>query len=174
MIALKLFWSFFTIGLGAYGGGIVTIPLIEHEVVTVNGWLSAEQLSELIAVAQMTPGPIAVNAATFTGYEVGSIPGAVCATAGVILPSILFCSTLIFLFSRFGHLAWLSRLRKAVQPAVLGLIITAVFTYGSSAVIGIPSGALALSTFAVLTLFRDRVHPVLLIVLSGIAGILLY
>ncbi len=174
MLGLRLFISFFMVGIAAYGGGVVTIPLIEHEVVIVNNWLSADELSGLIAVAQMTPGPIAVNAATFTGFRVLGFTGAVAATLGVLLPSIIICSVLIYLFARYKHLTWLAVLRKSVQPAVFGLIIAAVITYSNSSITDFITAGLAVATFIILTFFRDRVHPVLMILASGVAGIFLF
>ena len=174
MIALSLFWSFFGIGAAAFGGGIVTIPMIEYELVTVRGWISATELSELIAVAQMTPGPIAVNAATYTGFRVAGFWGAFCATAGVTLPSVILCSALIYFLTRFRHIRWIDTFRKSVQPAVVGLVLATVFIYGKGAVTDIWSAFIAFLTFAALAAFRGKIHPVILIVCGGIAGVVIY
>ena len=87
MIYLQLFLSFLQIGLFSFGGGYAAMPLIQGQVVTLHGWLSMSEFTDLITISQMTPGPIAVNSATFVGMKIAGIPGAVVATAGCILPS---------------------------------------------------------------------------------------
>ncbi|MCL2220140.1 MAG: chromate transporter [Chitinispirillia bacterium] len=171
MILLELLKSFFIIGAFAFGGGYSTITMIEHEVVTIHGWITSAELSELIAVAQMTPGPIGVNAATYAGFRVAGLGGAAVATAAFTLPSIIFCSALIRLLARAGSVPWVETLRKSVQPAVAGLIIAAVLAYGRSAIPDAKAVVLAVLTFTVLTVWRDKVHPVLLILCGGAAGI---
>jgi chromate transporter len=148
--------------------------MIEHEIVNVHGWITAAELSELIAIAQMTPGPIGVNAATYAGFRVAGFWGAAAATAGFTLPSVIFCFALIRLFARAGSVPWVETLRKSVQPAVVGLIIAAVLTYSRSAVPDVRSAVFAALTFAVLAVSRDKVHPVALILCGGIAGIFAY
>jgi chromate transporter len=174
MILLQLLKSFLTIGLGAYGGGVVTIPMIEHEAVAVHGWITASELSELIAVAQMTPGPIGLNAATYTGYKVAGIAGATVATAGFTIPSLVLCLTLAYILSKFGDAPWLEALKKSVQPAVAGLIIAAVLTYGKAAVTDVWTAIIAVAAFAILLLSKDKIHPALLILCGGIAGVFIY
>ncbi|HDN85562.1 MAG TPA: chromate transporter, partial [Candidatus Aerophobetes bacterium] len=96
---LSLFLTFLKIGLFAYGGGYAMIPLIQHEMVTSSGWLAMSEFLKIITVAEMTPGPIAINLATFTGYKLAGFPGAVVSTIGVILPSffIVLILTKVFL-----------------------------------------------------------------------------
>jgi len=171
MILLQLLVSFLTIGAFAFGGGYSTITMIEHEVVAVHGWITAAELSELIAIAQITPGPIGVNAATYTGFQVAGFWGAAAATVGFTLPSIIICLALIRLFTRAaGKAPRANTLRSAVQPAVVGMIIAAVLTYGRAAITDAPAAVLAAATFAVLAISRDRIHPVLLILCGGVVG----
>ena len=87
MIYLRLFMSFLQIGLFSFGGGYAALPLIQEQIVELHGWLSQSEFTDLITISQMTPGPIAVNAATFVGIRVAGIPGAVAATLGCIFPS---------------------------------------------------------------------------------------
>ena len=87
MIYLELLVSFIQIGLFSIGGGYAAMPLIQHQVVDLHGWLTMTQLGDIIAIAEMTPGPIAINAATFVGIRVGGLPGALVATLGSVLPS---------------------------------------------------------------------------------------
>jgi len=174
MILLQLLKSFLIIGVGAYGGGLVTIPMIEHQAVAVHGWITASELSELIAVAQMTPGPIGVNAATYTGYRVAGIAGAAAATLGFVIPSLVLCLTLVYILSKFGGVTWIETLKKSVQPAVAGLIIAAVLTYGKAAVTDVWTAVIAVAAFAILLLSKDKIHPALLILCGGIAGVFIY
>jgi len=174
MIQLELLKSFLIIGVGAYGGGLVTIPMIEHQAVTVHEWITASELSELIAVAQMTPGPIGVNAATYTGYRVAGIAGAAAATLGFVIPSLVLCLTLVYILSKFGGVSWMETLKKSVQPAVAGLIIAAMLTYGRAALTDVWSAVIAVAAFAVFVLSKDKIHPALLIILGGFAGVFIY
>ena len=89
MIYLQLFLSFLQIGLFSFGGGYAAMPLVQGQVVTAHGWLSMSEFTDLITISQMTPGPIAVNSATFVGIKIAGIPGALIATLGCILPSLL-------------------------------------------------------------------------------------
>lgn len=96
----ELFWAFFQIGLFAIGGGYAALPLIQQQAVTLHGWLSAADFTNLVTISQMTPGPIAINAATFVGMSVSGLPGAITATLGCITPSLLIVSALFFVWSR--------------------------------------------------------------------------
>ena len=174
MILLQLLKSFLIIGAGALGGGYAIIPMIEHESVTVHGWLTDTEFAELIAIAQMVPGAIGVNAAAYTGFKVAGIAGSVMAVAGFTLPSVIFCFTLIRLLAKFGNVSWVETLKKSVQPAVAGLIIAAVLTYGKTAMADVWSVVLAVLTFAILVVSREKVHPVVLILCGGVAGIFIY
>ncbi|MDR0330618.1 MAG: chromate transporter [Chitinispirillales bacterium] len=174
MILLLLLKSFLIIGAGALGGGYAIIPMIEHEAVAVHGWLTDTEFAELIAIAQMVPGAIGVNAAAYTGFKVAGFAGSAAAIAGFTLPSIIFCFTLIRLLAKFGSVSWVETLKKSIQPAVAGLIIAAVLTYGKTAVADVWAGILAVSTFAILFVSKEKAHPVLLILCGGIAGMLIY
>lgn len=96
MIYLQLLWSFFQIGLFSIGGGYATMPLIQHQVVELHGWLTMTQFSDIITISQMTPGPIAINSATFVGIQVAGIPGALVATLGCVIPSCIIVTTLAY------------------------------------------------------------------------------
>ena len=98
MIHLELFWSFFQIGLFSIGGGYAAMPLIQHQVVELHPWLTLEQFSDIITISQMTPGPIAINSATFVGLQLGGLPGALVATAGCVLPSCIIVLTLAYVY----------------------------------------------------------------------------
>lgn len=105
MIYLQLFWSFLQIGLFSFGGGYAAMPLIQGQVVTSHGWLTMSEFTDLITISQMTPGPIAVNSATFVGLKIAGIPGAVVATVGCILPSCIIVTILANYICDIG--AWI-------------------------------------------------------------------
>ena len=98
MIYLQLFWSFIQIGMFSFGGGYAAMPLIQGQVVNTHEWLTMTEFTDLITISQMTPGPIAVNSATFVGMKIAGIPGAVVATLGCILPSCIIVTILAKLY----------------------------------------------------------------------------
>ena len=101
MFLLELFWSFFQVGLFSIGGGMAAMPLIQNQVVDIHGWLTLTEFTDLITIAEMTPGPIAINSATFVGIKVIGIQGAIVATLGCILPSCIIVSTLAFIYFKY-------------------------------------------------------------------------
>ena len=103
MIYLQLFISFFKVGLFSFGGGYAALPLIQDQIVTNNGWISMEEFTHLITISQMTPGPIAINAATFVGIKVAGLPGAILATVGCIAPSCIIVTILAILYLKYRN-----------------------------------------------------------------------
>ena len=101
MILLKLFWSFFQIGMFSIGGGMAAMPLIQNQVVNLHHWLTLTEFTDLITIAEMTPGPIAINSATFVGIRIAGIPGAIVATIGCIFPSCIIVSFLAWIYFKF-------------------------------------------------------------------------
>jgi chromate transporter len=175
---LQTIWSLFTtfvlIGAGAYGGGMVTVPLIQHELVARKHWLTFDEMARIVAIAQMTPGPIAVNAATFVGFRMGGVAGAVAATFGVLLPSLLILGLLLPLIDRFGRSAHGRRIMFGIQIGVLSLILLATWSYGTAAVTGWLGLALAASAFALLVAFEGKVHPMIVVLACGAIGLLIF
>ena len=104
MIWLQLFFSFLQIGLFSFGGGYAAVPLIQEQIVNIHGWLDMDQFTDLITISQMTPGPIAINSATFVGIRIGGIPGALVATLGCILPSCIIVTLLAKLYLKYQKL----------------------------------------------------------------------
>ena len=156
MIYLQLFLSYLKIGFFGFGGGYAMLSLIQHEVVIAHGWITNEELTDIIAVSQMTPGPISINSATYIGYVVtGSVWGAVVATAAVCLPAM----TLMIVLTRF-YLMILAMI--ALAGAVLFTPVTFI-DYKSWLIFG-----------AVFLASLRKIDPILLIVLSGVAGYLIY
>lgn len=128
MIYLRLFLSFLQVGLFSIGGGYAAMPLIQSQAIEKYGWLSLNEFTDLISIAEMTPGPIAVNAATFIGMRMAGIPGALAATFGDILPSFIIVSILFLLYNRFGRMPAIQTVMTCLRPAVTALIASAGLT----------------------------------------------
>lgn len=122
MIYLRLFLSFIQVGLFSIGGGYAAMPLIQAQVVEKYAWLSMNEFTDLITIAEMTPGPIAVNSATFVGIRIGGVGGAVIATLGCILPSCLIVSLLAFVYYRYKGVSVVQSILGSLRPAVVALI----------------------------------------------------
>ena len=179
MIYLQLFWSFLQIGLFSIGGGYAAMPLIEAQTVTLHGWLSMSEFIDLVTIAEMTPGPIAVNAATFVGTRIGGTPGAVAATFGCILPSLFLVSLLSWVYRKYRNLSVLQNILGTLRPAVVALIASAgigillkvVFPGGTVSSFNVLGCGLFLGAF--LTLRKSKCNPILVMVLCGAAGLLI-
>ena len=105
MLYLQLFWSFFQIGLFSIGGGYAAMPLIQNQVVDLHHWLTLSEFTDLITISQMTPGPIAINSATFVGIRIGGVGGALVSTLGCILPSLIIVMTLAYFYTKYKNIA---------------------------------------------------------------------
>ena len=180
MICLTLFWTFFKIGLFTFGGGYAMLPLIQAEV-AAHGWLNTETLLNFVAVSESTPGPFAVNIATYVGSQLAGIPGGACATLGVALPSFIIILIVARCYEKFRASRVVSGIMTGLKPAVIGLIGSAILTMGSAVLFpaGITAAVFATRAFwvtAVIFLvmavlaFR-KLHPILLICLSAVLGI---
>ncbi|MDD4124667.1 MAG: chromate transporter [Eubacteriales bacterium] len=127
MIYLELFWVFFKIGLFTFGGGYAMLPFIQQEVIA-KGWLTLEETTNFIAVSESTPGPFAVNIATYIGVEKASIPGALCATFGIVLPSFIIILIVAKFFFAFRENKYVKGIMTGIKPAAIGLIGAAAFS----------------------------------------------
>lgn len=128
MIYLQLFLAFLQIGAFSFGGGYAAMPLIQAQVVTNHAWITTSDFTDLVTIAEMTPGPIAVNAATFVGNQVAGIPGALAATLGVVLPSCLFVTALAWLYQKYRSLTLMQGILQSLRPAVVAMIFGAGLT----------------------------------------------
>lgn len=125
MIFLKLFWSFFQIGLLSFGGGYAAMPLIQQQVVAQNSWLSMNEFADIITISQMTPGPIAINSATFVGLKIAGLPGALIATFGCVLPACIIVLLLAHFYYKYRSLSLIQGVLNGLRPAVVALIASA-------------------------------------------------
>lgn len=179
MIYLELLWSFLQIGLFSIGGGYAAMPLIQAQVVEQHGWLSMNEFIDLVTIAEMTPGPIAVNSATFVGIRIAGPWGAVVATLGCILPSLFIVSALAFIYFRYRNLSVLQSVLASLRPAVVALIASAGISillkvlFPETLFADLNWTGLALFSAAFLILRRFRWNPILVMTLCGAAGLLL-
>lgn len=125
MIYLNLFLAFLQIGLFSIGGGYAAMPLIEAQTVTKYGWLTMNEFTDLVTIAEMTPGPIAVNAATFVGNRIAGLSGALCATFGCIFPSLIIVSLLAKVYLKYKDAPLLQNILETLRPVVVALILSA-------------------------------------------------
>ncbi len=179
-IFLQLFLTFFKIGLFTFGGGYAMLPLMQAEVEAHN-WLESSQLVNFIAVSESTPGPFAVNMATYIGMTKGGLFGAFCATLGVVLPSFLVILIVAKCYAKFKESTVVAGCMSGLRPAVVGLIASALITVAQTVFF---SGGLSLSVFsdisfyvclvifaaAVVAAFK-KVHPIIIICSSAAVGI---
>jgi len=179
MIYLQLFISFFQVGLFSIGGGYAAIPLIQSEVVTSHGWLSMAEFKNLITIVEITPGPIAINSATFVGIRIAGIFGAVVATFGSILPSCIIASLLAYVYHKYRNLTAMQSVLTSLRPAVVALIASAGLSiFLVVAFAGLPVSidnvqwiGVILTVGAFILLRKLQYSPILIIALSGAAGL---
>jgi chromate transporter len=165
-----LFVSFCVIGLGAYGGGLVAVPLIQHELVVSHQWLTQQDMTRIVAIAQITPGPIAINAATFVGYKAAGVVGALAAILAVVLPSIVILVVLSHFLENIGSSRRVERFRAGLRTGVLSLLIFAAWSYGQGVVAGPIELTIVVVAFLILLFFERRVHPLAVILGAGFVG----
>ncbi|HLW09511.1 MAG TPA: chromate transporter [Fermentimonas sp.] len=178
---VSLFISFLKIGLFGFGGGYAMLPLIQREVVDIHGWITVSDFTDIVAISQTTPGPIAFNSATYTGYaavtEMGystgfGVLGSAISTIAVSIPSLVIMTIICAFFFKLNNNPWMKAALTVLKPAIIGLIAAAALMlmndynfidYKSWIIFGV-----------VLIASIKKVDPILLIVLSGIAGLFLY
>lgn len=197
---LLLFWEYFKIGLFTIGGGYVMLPMV-MQVVEKHGWIASEELLNFIGIAESTPGPFAINLATFIGMTVGKqtslgifggFLGATVATIGVILPSLIIIMVATSLLLKFKTNRYVQGVLGGIKPVVLGLILSAIITVGCAVVLpnldtaNITSQGfdrfswvsliimVCLLVLSRLRLGKKKVHPILLIVLSAVVGVVVF
>ena len=178
MLYLELFLTFFKIGLFTIGGGYAMLPLIQADV-QAKGWMTAEELVNFIAVSESTPGPFAVNVSTYVGAELAGLPGAFCATLGVVLPSFLIILLVARFYAAFRSSAIVSGAMGGLRPAVIALIASAGVTILLGALQTSAGGAdwLSAGIFAVgllILLLRPKIDPILVMVGAGLVGLVGY
>ncbi len=191
MIYLKLLLTFLKVGLFSFGGGYAMIPMIEREI-QGNGWLSVSEFFDIIAISEMTPGPIAVNSATYVGYKTAGLIGGLAATVGVAIPSLVLILIVSRYFFRFQDHPLNTTILYCIRPAIAGLITTAAIFVSETAIFkeelstkllstlinnpmdAINIGGIFVFAVSLVALKKYKLNPILTIVLSGALGILLF
>ena len=177
MIYLQLFLSFLQIGLFSFGGGYAAMPLIQEQVTEIHPWLSMSEFTDLITISQMTPGPIAVNGATFIGIKMAGIPGALVATFGCILPSCVIVMVIAKLYLKYRNMSTLQGVLNTLRPAVVAMIASAGISilisafWGSEAIVtlaGTRWSLVAIFAVCVLLLQKFKMNPIWVMILAGV------
>ncbi len=182
MILLELFLTFFRIGLFTFGGGYAMLPLVQEAVIK-KGWMTDAQIVDFIAVSESTPGPFAINIATYVGNETAGIFGGICSTLGVVLPSFIVILIVAKCFDKFRKSKAVEGCMTGLKPAVIGMIGSAVVSIGLT--VFFPSGLTAdvftgipfyvsLAIFAAALFFtlKKKVSPIIIIASSAVVGII--
>lgn len=176
-LLLKLFATFFKIGAFTFGGGYAMISIIENECVSEKKWLTHDEMMDITVVAESTPGPLAINTATFVGYKVGGVLGSVAATCGVVLPSLIIIGIIALFLENFLEIKWVASAFKGIKAAVAFLIFNAgwkMFKKMKKTKLSIVLFALALILMLCKNFELFPVSSILLIVLSAIVGLVVY
>ncbi|WP_094550560.1 chromate transporter [Petroclostridium xylanilyticum] len=191
MIYFKLLVTFIKIGLFSFGGGYGMIPLIQKEI-EMNGWLSPSEFVDIIAISEMTPGPIAVNSATFVGYKTAGFLGGMAATIGVAIPSLALILIVSNYFFKFQKHPLNTLIFYGIRPVIVGLIVTAAIFVSETAIFKrefsvevfssminspfqvINIGSIVILALTLVALTKFKLHPILTIVGSGLMGIVLF
>lgn len=187
MILLKLFWSFFLVGLFSFGGGYAAMPFIQEQVVELNGWLTMNEFIDVVTISQMTPGPIAINASTFVGMKVSGVLGAIIATAGCVTPSCIIVLTLAYLYYKFRELWAIKGALSGLRPAVVSLIASAGLSILLMALFGgqaeswfgirlsqLDAVAAVLFAAGLFVLRKFKLNPIYVMMGTGAAGLIIY
>lgn len=186
MIYWQLFYTFFKIGLFGFGGGMAIFSLIQMEVVQ-HGWLTSEEIVDIMAISQVTPGPIGINCATYVGYTIGGFWGSVLTTFAIILPSLIImlsvCKAYFWLNKRFHGNPYFEQTLRMLRFTVLGLIASAALMLIKPTNFIDSTSWIIFAVVAILTIspeiLKNKVtkiisHPILLILLAGVAGYFIY
>ncbi len=172
---IKLFISFFKVGLFSFGGGYAALPLIQEEVVNLNSWLSISEFNNLITISQMTPGPIAINSASFVGMRVFGIWGAIVASLGCITPSFIIVGTISYFYSKYKNLDTMQSVLGFLRPAVVSMILaagidilkTAFFDVNKISFENLDISMVILFFLMLFAIRKTKIDPIILMLGSG-------
>lgn len=169
---LKLFLAFLKVGAFSFGGGYAVLSLIQKEVIESSRWISPKDFIDIVAIAEMTPGPIAVNSSTFVGYKVGALAGSAIATFAVVLVPITITLLVSVYYNKFRHLKQVNWIIRGIRPAVMGLIAAACIKIGKTSIVDVKGTIIALLVF--IGVYKLKINPILAILISGVLGVIFY
>jgi chromate transporter len=170
MIYLQLFLTFVLIGVLNFGGGYAMVSFIQNQVVNIHGWLTVQEYTDMLAISQATPGPIAVNTATYTGFKIAGLPGALLATLGLVVPAYFVIIGLLYIFRRWPNNQYLNTALSGIKPMVIALIASSALVLAYENISSLYEAALFL--IALFLLRRFHTNPILLISVFGVWGII--
>ena len=168
---LSMFLTFCKIGLFSFGGGYAILAMIQQEVVTKNAWITSSEFADIVAISQMTPGPIAINAATFIGYRQGGILGSVVCTLGVIFPSIILMLAITLTYIKLSKLPWFQNIFQKLRFVTIGLIAAAMILIGKTAFPDFFS--IIIFVAALFVSWRWKTNPIYLLLGAAVIGMIL-
>ncbi len=184
MLLLKLFFAFIQVGMFSVGGGYAAIPLIQEQIVNLHKLMTMEEFSDLITVAEMTPGPISINSATFVGMRIAGIPGVLLCTVGCIIPSFVICLTLAHFYYKYRTVSGVQVVLGSLRPAVVALIASAGASIlmlglfqaelGDIILSNVRIVELAIFIVALLLLRKFKLSAITIILGSGVVGTIVY
>ncbi len=177
MIYLELLIAFFQIGLFSFGGGYAAIALIQEQIVEIHHWLSMSEFMDLITISQMTPGPIAINGATFVGTKIAGITGSIVATLGCILPSSIIVGIIAYFYMKYHDLKIVKRILHSIRPAIVAMILASGISILLSAIYPDSNFNLYLCLIFIITLIiqkYSKLGPIAIMLLAGILNLVLH
>jgi chromate transporter len=169
---IRLALSFAKAGLFTFGSGYAMLALLQKEIVEVNGWLTPEQFADVVSLAEITPGPITVNMATFVGYKIAGIPGSISATLGLIIGPIIIILIAAKYYLQFRNHPWIESAFKGLRPTVAALITTAVIKLGKTSFIDYRTILIFIIVLA--SVYILKINPIIMALLGILAGIIFF
>lgn len=184
LMYLKLFITFFQIGLLSFGGGYAAIPLVENQVVVQQAWMSLEEFADIITIDELTPGPIAINTATFVGTKMAGVGGAICATLGCLMPAFIITLVMAKLYYKYRNLELINGALTGLRSMAVALIGSTALTLLVNALFGSGLFGIVLADFdifaavlfsiALFLLVKKDLNPFILMIGCGVAGLIVY
>ena len=176
MLLWKLLISFIQIGAFSFGGGYAALPLIQHQVVELHNWLSFNEFSDLITISQMTPGPIAINSATFVGLKIDGLLGAIVATLGCIIPSCIIVSLIAYVYLKYKQMSVIQSILKYIRPAVVAMIgvsglLSIQDSFFSKTNVNISS--IVIFIVSIILLRVKKLNPIFVMIIAGIMQVMI-
>lgn len=171
-ILIRLYLAFLKIGTFSFGGGYAMLPFMQKEIVENNAWISMSEFSDIIGISQMTPGPVAINSATFVGYKVGGIIGSAIATIGVVTTSFILVSIISKVLNKFKESIVVRSMLAGMRPILIALIIYAFIDLAKESYVDFKS--IIITIIIGIILLSKKVHPILVIVIAAILGLIFY
>lgn len=171
-ILISLFWRFLKIGAFSFGGGYTALSLIEREIVNNAQWITVEEFLDVLALSQITPGPVGINSATFVGFKIMGIPGSIAATSGVILVSFILVNIVAHYFLKFRDSKIVQSILTGLKPSIVGIIVTVVVKLGIKTISGFYE--IFIIAFVLFIVMKVKLHPILAIFMSAGIGLIIF